>query len=430
MGQVRGEASMPKIAAHLRGRSWLGVKFLAAPLFAGLLFATTHAGAAEVVQIAYIDPLSGPFASTGQLGEEHFRFAIDRVNAAEAAGPGRRFELVAMDNEVNPEKSLTLLRKAIDGGIHYITQGNGSSVAFALSDAVAKNNRRDPTHAVVYLNYAAVDPGLTNGKCNWWHFRFDADSDMKMKALASYLVGRADIHKVYIFNPDYSFGQSVEKAAIAMIGNQRPDLTIVGVERVPLGKVTDFTPYIAKMRAAGADAVVTGNWGADLTLLVKAAADTGFNATFFTYYLGARETVQAVGMAGKGDAQISEWHENVDAPAIDKMAAAFNAKYHENFYYWRVVDMIDTLAAAMKEAGSADPLKVSRVLSGMKFSTPLGAEEIRADNHQLLQPMYISVLAPDMPHMFPGVPLGFKTIKRFDAEATRLPTTCSLKAPD
>lgn len=214
-----------------------------------------------------------------------------------------------------------------------------------------------------------------------------------------------------------------------MIGGKRADLEIVGTERVPLGKVTDFTPYIAKMRAAGADAVVTGSWGPDLTLLVKAAADTGFPATFFTYYIGGREIVQAVGMAGKGDAQISEWHENVDAPEIDRMAAEFKAKYNENFYYWRVVNMIDTLAAAMKKIDSADPLKVGQALAGMKFQTPLGAEEIRADNHQLLQPMYVSVLAPDMPHMFPGVPLGFKTIKRFDAEETRLPTTCAMKAP-
>ncbi len=397
---------------------------------AGALLAgpAVTARADEVVRIAYIDPMSGPFASTGRLGEQHFRFAIDRVNAAHAAG-NRTFELVVMDNEVSPEKSLTMFRKAVDDGIHYITQGNGSSVAFALSDATAKNNRRDPEHAVLYLNYAAVDPALTNEKCNWWHFRFDADSDMKMKALADYIVSSPNIHKVYVINQDYSFGQSVEKAAVAMIGGKRADLAIVGTERVPLGKVTDFTPYIAKMRAAGADAVVTGSWGPDLTLLVKAAADTGFPATFFTYYIGGREIVQAVGMAGKGDAQISEWHENVDAPAIDRMAAEFKAKYNENFYYWRVVDMIDTLAAAMKKADSSDPLKVGKVLSGMKFDTPLGPEEIRADNHQLLQPMYVSILAPDMPHMFPGVPLGFKTIKRFDAEETRLPTTCAMKAP-
>ena len=383
----------------------------------------------EVVRIAYIDPLSGSLAATGQLGEQHFRFAIDRVNAAQAAGPGRRLELVAMDNEVSPEKSLTLLRKAVDDGIHYITQGNGSSVAFALSDAVAKNNRRAPNQAVMFLNYAAVDPGLTNDKCNWWHFRFDADVDMKMRALTDYLVGQAAVKKVYIFNPDYSFGQSVEKAAQQMLANRRPDLQVVGAERVPLGKVKDFTPYIQKMQAAGADAVVTGNWGADLALLAKAAQDAGYKGTFFTYYMGSSEVIAGAGTGGRGYAQISEWHANVGAPEIEKMAAEFEAKYGQKFFYWRVVNEIDMLAAAMKQADSTDPAKVGQVLSTMVQHTPLGDATMRPDNHQLLTPMFVSVLEPGMPNTFPDNKMGFKTVARIEAEAQRLPTTCKMSPP-
>ena len=281
--------------------------------------------AQEVVRIAYIDPLSGSLAATGQLGEQHFRFAIDRANAANAAGPGRRLELVAMDNEVSPEKSLTLLRKAVDDGIHYITQGNGSSVAFALSDAIAKNNRREPKQAVMFLNYAAVDPGLTNEKCNWWHFRFDADVDMKMRALTDYLVSQPSVKKVYIFNPDYSFGQSVEKAAQAMLANRRADLQVVGAERVPLGRVKDFTPYVQKFQASGADAVVTGNWGADMSLLAKAAGDSGYKGQFFTYYLGGSDVMPSVQPSGKGYAQIAEYHANLDKPELETMAAEFKA---------------------------------------------------------------------------------------------------------
>ena len=385
--------------------------------------------AEEVIRIAYIDPLSGSLAATGQLGEQHFRFAIDRANAAQAAGPGRRLELVPMDNEVSPEKSLTLLRKAVDDGIHYVTQGNGSSVAFALSDAVAKNNRRAPAQSVMFLNYAAVDPGLTNDKCNWWHFRFDADVDMKMRALSDYLVGQAAVKKVYIFNPDYSFGQSVEKAAQAMLANRRPDLQVVGAERVPLGKVKDFTPYIQKMQAAGADAVVTGNWGADLALLAKAAQDAGYKGTFFTYYMGSSEVIAGAGTGGRGYAQISEWHANVGAAEIDKMAAEFEAKYGQKFFYWRVVNEIDMLAAAMKQADSSDPAKVGQVLSTMVQHTPLGDTTMRADNHQLLSPMFVSVLEPGMPNTFPDNKMGFKTVARIEAEAQRLPTTCKMSPP-
>ncbi len=391
----------------------------------GLLASTSLARADETIRIAYIDPLSGPLAETGQLGEQHFRFAIDRANAAQAAGPGRRFELVPMDNEVNPVKSLTLLHKAIDDGIRYVTQGNGSAVAFALVSGIEKNNKRDPSKSILFLNYAAVDPGLTNDKCSWWHFRFDADSDMKMKSLADYLVSQKDVHKVYVFNPDYSFGVSVQKAAETMLANRRPDLTIVGAERVPLGKVKDFTPYIAKFQAAGADAVVTGNWGADLQLLVKAAADSGYKGRFFTYYLGDQVLVAAAGPGAAGDAQISEWANNV--PGVDDVADAFQQRFHRGFYYWRVVNEIDMLAAAIKQANSTDPAAVGKVLETMSRPTPLGASIMRNDNHQLLQPMFISELEPGLPHTFPDSKLGFKTISRIEPDQTKLPTTCSFK---
>ena len=400
-----------------------------AAAFAVFALAAPQLRADETVKIALIDPMSGAFAATGRLGEQHFRFAIDRANEAQAAGPGRKLELVVLDNEVSPEKSLVLLRKAVDDGVHYITQGNGSSVAFALTDAIAKNNKRDAARTALFLNYAAVDPALTNDKCNWYHFRFDADSDMKMRALSEYLVSRKDIHKVYVFNQDYSFGQSVERGATTMLKGRRPDLEIVGTERVPLGKVKDFTPYIQKMQAAGADAVVTGNWGADLALLVKAANDSGFKGTFFTYYLGSTEIISVVGKAGEGDAQVSEWHANVDAPKVEALAAAFEAEYGQAFYYWRVVNMIDMLAAAMKQANSSDPVAVGRVLAGMQADNPLGHVTMRADNHQLLQPMFISVLEPGMKHVFPEVNMGFKTIGMIPPEQTRMDTTCSLSNP-
>ncbi len=394
------------------------------------LLALAHPGALradETVRIAYIDPLSGPLAETGQLGEQHFRFAIDRVNASGAAGPGRRLELVALDNQVSPEKSLGLLHKAVDDGIHYVTQGNGSAVAFALVAAIEKNNRRDPDKSVVFLNYAAVDPGLTNDKCSYWHFRFDADSDMKMKALADYIVGQKDIHKVYVFNPDYSFGVSVQKAAETLLTGRRPDLAIVGEDRVPLGKVKDFTPYIGKFQAAGADAVVTGNWGQDIELLTKAAADSGYKGRFFTYYIGDQVTVAAAGPGAIGDAQIATWSNNV--PGVDDVADAFEQRFHRAFYYWNVVNEIDTLAAAMKQADSSDPVKVAKVLSGMKRQTPLGVADMRADDHQLIQPLFISELAPSLPHVFADSHLGFKTVAAIAPEATRMATSCKMEAP-
>ncbi len=154
-------------------------------VMAGAVVACTLTGAAAApsVRIAFIDPLSAPFANIGEKEVRAFQYAIDQVNARGGVLGGAKLELVAFDNKANPQDSLLALRQASDQGIRYITQGNSSSVALALSDAVSKHNARNPDRAFLYLNHSAVDPVLTNERCSFWHFRFDADAGMKMSAL-------------------------------------------------------------------------------------------------------------------------------------------------------------------------------------------------------------------------------------------------------
>ena len=178
--------------------------------------------------------------------------------------------------------------------------GNGSGAALAIMDAVAKNNERNPGKEMVYLNYAAVDPDLTNSKCSYWHFRLDADTSMKMEALTSWIKDQPDIKKVYLINQNYSHGQQVSKYAKEIMARKRPDVQFVGDDLHPLAQVRDFAPYVAKIKASGADTVLTGNWGSDLTLLVKAANDAGLNVKFLTYYASVTGTPTALGAAAAG----------------------------------------------------------------------------------------------------------------------------------
>src|SRR6476661_5797477 len=242
--------------------------------------------AQETVKIGYIDPLSGGGASIGEVGLKTFQFIADELNA-KGGIQGKKVEIVPLDNKTNPQESLIQAQKAIDAGVRYLTQGNGSSVAGALSDFVTKYNERNPGKEVLFFNYAAVDPVLTNDKCSFSHFRWDANSDIKMEALTNYLKGQPDTKKIYLINQDYSFGQAVRTAAVAMLKAKRPDIQIVGDELHPLLKVTDFAPYIAKIKASGADTVITGNWSQDFALLLKAAADAGLRVNWYTYYAGS-----------------------------------------------------------------------------------------------------------------------------------------------
>src|SRR5699024_6079564 len=220
---------------------------------------------------AVIDPLSGSMASIGQPFVAELQFDAKRINKAGGIN-GHKVEIIGLDNKVNPQQSLVQLQKAIDDGIHYIAQGAGSSVASALLNAVNKHNQRNPDDRVVYLNYAAVDPAFTNERCSFWHFRFDANADMKMKLLTDWIAKQKDIHKIFLLDQDYSFGHAVAEAARKMLKEKRPDIEIVGNVFVPLGKVKDFSPYVSQIKTSDADAVITGNWGQDFTLLIKAAS--------------------------------------------------------------------------------------------------------------------------------------------------------------
>ncbi len=396
-------------------------------LFGALLAAP----AAATVKIALIDPLSGGGASAGIAAQKHITYFVDKINAAGGLN-GEKLELVAFDNKVSPQESLILLKKALDDGVRYVFQGNGSSVALAITDAVLKYNERDPGKEVLYFNYAAIDPALTNEKCNFWHFRFDADVDMKMGAVTDVIAKQPQIKSVYLINQDYSFGKAVAVAARKMLAEKRPDIKIVGDELHPLQKVQDFSPYVAKIKASGADTVVTGNWSSDMLLLIKAGKDAGLKVTWYTYYGGALGAPSAIGRDGIGVVkQVSEYHDNA-LPEPDPDAAAYMKRFNtkdDEFAYYRLKTAFELFSAAASKAKSNDPVKVAKALEGLKLTLSVGDVEMRADNHQLLQPMFVSTFTDNVKYDVEKTGLGFKTDAKIDAKNTALPTTCKMQRP-
>ena len=389
----------------------------------------------DSVKIAYIDPLSGGGASIGEVGLKTFQYLADEVNA-KGGIQGKKVEIVPLDNKTNPQESLIQAQKAIDSGIRFITQGNGSSVAGALSDFVTKYNERNPGKEVLYFNYAAVDPVLTNDKCSFWHFRWDANSDIKMEALTNYMKNTPAIKNVYLINQDYSFGESVRSQAKAMLAAKRPDIKIVGDELHPLLKITDFAPYIAKIQASGADTVITGNWGQDFALLLKAAADAGLKVNWYTYYAGGPGGPTAIKQANLDHQvyQIAEGIPNLGNPAADAFEKAFRAKYDFSLFYPRAVNEMRMLTLAADKAKSTDPVKVAAALEGMESEVYNGGKgTMRKDDHQFFQPMYIASFGERTekePFDEERTGWGWRLAAKIEPEQTILPTTCKMERPN
>jgi branched-chain amino acid transport system substrate-binding protein len=405
-------------------------------VFAASVTSVASAARADTIKIAYIDPLSGLMAATGDHGLRELQFAAARIND-QGGVLGQKLEIVPMDNKLSPQESLTLLNRAIDEGIRYIVQGNGSSVAGALIDGINKHNARNPDKAVVFLDFAAVDPDFTNSKCSFWHFRFDANSDMKLQAIVGSMAADRSIKKVYIIGQDYQFGQQVSKTAKVLLKEKLPEAQLVGDELHPLAKVKDFSPYVAKIQASGADTVVTGNWGSDLALLVRAARDAGLKAKFYTFYAGVTGTPVALSEAGVDRVKVVAYYEPNDAPrrTLDYIAG-FKKKYGDEAdpYTMALPLALDMLVKAMTAAKSTDPLKVAHALEGMKTDGFFGPVEMRAQDHQLIQPLYVMTftkvdgmkvkLNADGTKEF-----GFRQDRKLDGPSTALPTTCQMQRP-
>jgi branched-chain amino acid transport system substrate-binding protein len=417
---------------------------LAILLMAAALGAPAQTGSpdAEPIRIGMIDGLSGPFANAGEAVVRNLQFAIERVNARGGVKlpDGRHpLALVTFDNKQAVEESLVAFRQLTDQRIPFLVQGNSSAVALALVDAVNKHNERAPQQRVLFLNYAAVDPALTNEKCSFWHFRFDANADMRMHALTEVIRDDHHAKRVYLIGQDYSFGRQVAKAARAQLGAKRGDIKIVGDELHPVGKIKDFAPYIAKIKASGADTVVTGNWGSDLTLLVKAARDAGLTAKFYTFYGNSLGAPAAIGDAGIARVRaVAEWHPNVGTRnGSDLYYGSFRQRFpqaKDDYVHLRVHVMIEMLAAAIEKAGSTEAAGVAYALEGARYRNAFHQATMRAADHQLIQPLYVSVMQKagngnGVRFDNEGSGYGFKTERYIAESGTELPTTCHMVSP-
>ncbi|MBE2261401.1 MAG: branched-chain amino acid ABC transporter substrate-binding protein [Burkholderiaceae bacterium] len=403
--------------------------------------ATAQTTTGAPIRIAMIEGLSGPFANTGEAVFRNLLWAVERVNGrggVRLPGGARPLALERYDSKGQADEALSALRSAIDDGAQVVAQGNSSAVAAALIDAIGKHNERDPGRRVLFLNYSAVDPILTNEKCSFWHFRFDAHADMRMAALMEVIRDDADVRRVYLIGQDYSFGQAVLREARRQLAAQRADVQIVGDELHPVGRVKDFAPYAAKIKASGAQAVITGNWGNDLTLLVKAAKDAGYDGKFYTFYGNALGAPAAIGDAGVGKViAVADWLPNVPGAQSEAFYQAFRNRYPkpaDDYVHMRMQLMVEALVQAMEKAGSAtNMVTVAQQLESAAVNLNGQSGRMRAGDHQFQQALVVGVMdrqgAPGVKYDVEGSGYGFRVVRQISASQAQLPSSCRMVRP-
>jgi len=389
----------------------------------------------EPIRIAFMDPLSGAFASVGTSGLKQLEFAADYLfNSRGGILDGRTIEIVPLDNQNSPTETQIQFRRAVSEGIRIIFQGNGSAVANALNSAVTRHNRRNPGQEILQINYSAVDPILTEENCSFWHFRFDAHEVMKLNVLTDYIASNPDIKSVYIIGQNYSFGQILSDTSIALLKEKRPDIEIVGNELHPIGQVKDFTPYVTKIVSSGADAVITGNWGADMVSLARSIIDNGLDIPIFTFYAAYDGITATLGADGKNMIRLihNETSNPIPTEQRKEFIRAFKAANPNNDVTQpRITNALSMIVLAMEETQSTDPYDIALALEDMRFTT-LSGEEIwmRGEDHQIFQSLHISVHT-DEGIEFDADNSGFGLFSEYHVptEETIVPTSCRMRRP-
>jgi branched-chain amino acid transport system substrate-binding protein len=288
-----------------------------------------------------------------------------------------------------------------------------------------------------------VEPSLTNANCSFWHFRYDAHADMRMAALMEVMREDKALKNVYLIGQDYSFGQSVLREAKRQITAQRPDIKIVGEELHPMLRVKDFIPYVTKIKASGAQAVVTGNFSADLTLLIKAAKDVGFDGKFYTFYGNALGAPTAIGDAGIGKVlAVADWLPNVQTKGSEDFYKSFRARFpqpQDDYVHMRMQLMVESLAQALELAAKAgkvsattvDVVAVAKALEQSRVTLGGQAGFMREQDHQFQQPLVVGLMerqgAGGVKFDVEGSGYGFKVIKTLSASAAEQPSTCKMQ---
>jgi branched-chain amino acid transport system substrate-binding protein len=396
---------------------------------------------AATLKIAMIEGLSGPFGNTGEAVHRNLVWACERVNARSHF----KLEIARYDSKGQTEEALSSLRSAIDDGVQIIAQGNSSAVAAALIDAINKHNEREPARRVIFLNYSAVDPILTNEKCSPWHFRFDAHADMRMAALMEVLKEDKSVKAAYLIGQDYSFGQAVLREAKRQLALQRSDISVVGDELHPLGRIKDFAPYAAKIKSSGAQAVITGNFGNDLTLLVKACREAGYEGKFYTFYGNALGAPAAIGEAGVGKViAVADWLPNVATKESEAFYQSFKQRFPQpadDYVHMRmqlmVMALVQALQASQKSAAlesnkpaGLDIAALSLALEKASVSFAGQKGSMRAADHQFQQPLVVAVMdkmdTPGVKFDVEGSGYGFRVVKTIDAATAQMQSTCKM----
>ena len=386
---------------------------------------------ADPVKIGLVETLSGPQAASGLMYRAAVRYAIERMNA-EGGWNGEPVQLLEYDNQGGPAGAADKLKAAVADGVHLVVQGASSAVGGQITEDVRKHNLRNPGKEIIYVNVGAEALELTGEKCHFHHFRFSGNAEVRTKVLVMAMKqANALGSRVYSINQNYSWGQDMEKAigdSAQLGGYQLVEKTLHDVN-----KIQDFAPYVAKIGAAKADTVITGNWSNDLLLLMKATKAAGLKSRFGTVFLDQPGNIANGGETTLGHFIAHTFNPEAGGAEGERFVADYKAKaghvpvFIEPQTVLGLAMVGDALKRVKPEGGKLNVNALAKAIETAKVKTPVGEMTMRAADHQAQLPMVVSTVTKDAKYKADETDMGFKPVKLFTAAEASTPAQASCK---
>ncbi len=390
---------------------------------------------AETLKIAMIEALSGPAASTGVAFTEGMRYGVAKINQAGGFN-GAPIQLLEYDNQGGPNGAADKFKTAVAEGVRIVSSASSSAVAAQLTEDIRKYNLRNPGKEIIYLNVGSEANELTAEKCHFWFFRMSTNPDIRISALVKTMKETNVLgDKVYSINQNYSYGQDHERAqatAVAKAGAKLVEATLHDVN-----KIQDFSPYIAKIKASGAQTVLSGNWANDIVLLLRAAGDAGLKVRFGNTSLDTPGTLGNAGAAALGSYLVKIY--NLEAGGDKGKAFIEDFKTRIGHYPYSeeptAAFAVGYLGAALKsvdfKGGAIDAKKLALALETSSWDSPAGAWMVRKDDHQAVFPITISEVSKSATYKVDGTDMGFRLIKVVSGKDAEVPVSpaCRMQRP-
>lgn len=391
---------------------------------------------AEPLKIAMIEALSGPAAQTGIAFTEGMRYGVEKMNQAGGFN-GAKVQLLEYDNQGGPTGAADKLKTAIADGARVVSSASSSAVAAQISDDIRKYNLRNPGKEIIYLNVGSEAYELTAEKCHFWFFRMSTNPYIRISALVQVMKDTGVLgDKVYSINQNYSYGKDHEQAQAAAVA--KAGAKVVESVLHDTNKIQDFSPYVAKIKASGAQTVLSGNWANDIILLLKAAGDAGLKVRFGNTSLDTPGTLGNAGNAALGAYLVKIYNLEAGGDKGKAFIEDFKAKIGHYPYSEEptAAFAMGHLGAALKsldfKGGNIDAVKLAVALENTTWESPIGAWSVRKEDHQAMLPITVSEVSKNARFKVDGTDMGFRLLKVVSAQDAAVPVakSCTIKRPE